>query len=71
LFSLLLLMNSVGAGGIRILSTLLKINDSLCSIPTVRVTKEVSARQLAFSLAIEALIVNDVMTRISVTHETR
>jgi len=49
----------------------LKINDSLCSIPTVRVTKEVSARQLAFSLAIEALIVNDVMTRISVTHETR
>jgi len=71
MFSLLLLMNSVGAGGIRILSTLLKINDSLCSIPTVRVAKEVSARQLAFSLAIEALIVNDVMTRISVTHETR
>jgi hypothetical protein len=71
MFSLLLLMNSVGADGIRILSTLLKINDSLCSIPIVRVTKEVNARQLAFSLAIETLIVNDVMTRISATHETR
>lgn len=71
LFSLLLLMNSVGAEGIRVLSTLLKINDLLCSIPIVRVTKEVNAQQLAFSLAIETLIVNDVMTRISATHETR
>lgn len=71
MFSLLLLMNSVGADGIRVLSTLLKVNDLLCSVPTVRVTKEVSARQLAFSLAIEALFVNEVMTRITATHETR
>ena len=71
LFSLLLLINSVGTDCVRVLSTLLKINDLLCSIPIVQIVKLVNAKHFAITLAIEALLVNDITTRISATHEAR
>ena len=63
MFSLLLLTSSVGVEGIRILSTLLKVNDLLCTIPKNRIAEVLNTQQIAFSLAVETLIVNDIQKK--------
>ncbi len=70
MFSLLLLTSSVGLEGIRILSTLLKVNDLLCSIPLPQIAEVIDAQKLAFTLAVETLIINDIQKKILAKYET-
>ena len=70
MFSLLLLTSSVGVEGIRILSTLLKVNDLLCTIPKNRIAEVLNTQQIALSLAVETLIVNDIQKKILAKYET-
>ena len=70
MFSLLLLTSSVGVEGIRILSTLLKVNDLLCAIPLHQLAEAIDAQKLAFTLAVETLIVDDIQKKILAKYET-
>jgi hypothetical protein len=70
MFSLLLLTSSVGVEGIRILSTLLKVNDLLCTIPSHQIAEAIDPQKLAFTLAVETLIVDDIQKKILAKYET-